>query len=562
MGNKKIRKRFEKEKNVSEKIVTALVIFIAISFGVLMFAIYLKNSVQNTIEKNYSNMVVTSRKTKLYNKNKQEIGTVSKGYYFNLSKIKKLSTKNQYFNIKDTDYYLYYKDVKAITKKEDNTNNHYLVFNKNIKTKKNTKFYYDNKLAISIDRGVNLPIEYMDDKYYYVNYLGNLLQVKKDKDIEVIDNKNTEEKESLYISVLHFNIVYSDEQCKDNTCIKIDKVKEYAKYLKDNGYYSINIDQYKSYLDKNIRLKEKAILLTTVNDNDTLKKFNENSEYKIQVINDKTGLKFNDSNNKSTNDSKKDSIDRYLIKNNTSDDEFKRMVAGEEVQEIVVVQNANASQQSIPVINYHFFYDGTKEACTENICLDIVNFRQQLDYLRDNGYKTLTMDEFTKWMYGQIELPEKSVLLTIDDGAFGTGKHNGNHLIPILEEYKMHATLFLIAGWWDVENYRSKYLDIQSHTFDMHQAGSCGSGQVVCASKEELMTDLKKSLEIVDNNNSFCFPFYSYSDASVETVKEAGFKLAFIGGNRKAKRTDNKYLIPRYPIYKGTSLQQFINMVS
>lgn len=562
MGNKKIKKRFKKEKSLSDKVVTILVILIAISFGVLMVALYFKSNIEKAINKNYSDVVITSRKTKLYNKNKKVIGSVNKGYSFNLTKIKKLSTKNQYFNIKDTDYYLYYKDVKTSTKKEENDDKHYLVFNKNLKTKKKTKFYNDNKLAISIDRGVNLPIEYMDEKYYYVKYLDNVLQVKKEKNVEVVDNKNTEEKESEYISVLHFNAIYNDEQCKDNTCIKVDKVNEYAKYLKDNGYYSISINDYKEYLNKNIRLKEKAILLTTVNDNETLKKYNEESEYKIELLTDKTGLKFNDSNNKSTKDSNKDSIDRYVIKNNTSDDEFKRMVAGEEVKEIVIVHNPNATQQSIPVINYHFFYDGTKEACTENICLDIVNFRQQLDYLRDNGYKTLTMDEFTKWMYGQIELPEKSVLLTIDDGAFGTGKHNGNHLIPILEEYKMHATLFLIAGWWDVENYRSKYLDIQSHTFDMHQKGSCGSGQVVCATKEELMTDLKKSLEIVDNNNSFCFPFYSYSDLSVETVREAGFKLAFIGGNRKAKRTDNKYLVPRYPIYKGTSLQQFINMVS
>ena len=40
---------------------------------------------------------------------------------------------------------------------------------------------------------------------------------------------------------------------------------------------------------------------------------------------------------------------------------------------------------------------------------------------------------------------KKSVLITIDDGALGTGIQNGNKLIPILEEYKMHATLFLIT---------------------------------------------------------------------------------------------------------------------
>ena len=176
------------------------------------------------------------------------------------------------------------------------------------------------------------------------------------------------------------------------------------------------------------------------------------------------------------------------------------------------------------VLNYHFFY-GEGEDCNESICLDINIFKEHLTYLKENGFKTLTMEEFTKWMYKEIELPEKSVLITVDDGVKGTGKHNGNKLIPALEEYKMHATLFLISGWWDVENYRSKYLDIQSHTYDMHQYGPCKRGQLNCATYEEALKDLKRSLEIVDNANSFCFPFYYYSDSSIKAVQDAGFKI-------------------------------------
>ena len=144
----------------------------------------------------------------------------------------------------------------------------------------------------------------------------------------------------------------------------------------------------------------------------------------------------------------------------------------------------------VAVLNYHFFY-GEGEDCNESICLDINIFKEHLSYLKENGFKTLTMEEFTKWMYKEIELPEKSVLITVDDGAKGTGKHNGNKLIPALEEYQMHATLFLISGWWDVENYRSKYLDIQSHTYDMHQYGPCKRGQLNCATYEEALKDLK-----------------------------------------------------------------------
>jgi len=132
-----------------------------------------------------------------------------------------------------------------------------------------------------------------------------------------------------------------------------------------------------------------------------------------------------------------------------------------------------------------------------------------LGKLKDNHYKTLTMEEFKRWMYHEIELPEKSVLITIDDGALGTGKHNGNKLIPILEEDRMHAALFLITGWWDIENYRSNYLEIESHTFDMHTYGDCGRGQLICESKENVIHDLKKSIDVTKSTNAFnnCFNF-------------------------------------------------------
>lgn len=236
------------------------------------------------------------------------------------------------------------------------------------------------------------------------------------------------------------------------------------------------------------------------------------------------------------------------------------------VRKIKVIDKKNIAQE-IAVLNYHFFYDPDKgEKCDEIICEKVSDFREQLNYLRDNNYKTLTMQEFRDWMYGVTELPEKSVLITIDDGAMGTGTHNGNKLIPILEEYKMHATLFLIAGWWDIKNYQSDYLDIQSHTYDMHTGGVCSHAErgakMLCSSDDQVRSDLKKSIAIVKSKLSFCFPFYAYNDNTVKIVKEVGFELAFIGGNTKASRSNDKYHVPRFPIQTDTTLKEFINYVN
>ena len=234
----------------------------------------------------------------------------------------------------------------------------------------------------------------------------------------------------------------------------------------------------------------------------------------------------------------------------------------------VIAKPVIPTRAGVAVLNYHFFYNSAVESCSGGSnCIDINNFRQQLNYLRDNGYKTLTMTEFRDYMYGRIDVPAKSVLITVDDGGMGTGKQNGNYLAPILEEYKMHATLFLITGWWDINNYNgSKYLEIESHTNDMHNEGWCQGvtrgARMLCQTKEEVLTDLKKSIDIIGSKKAFCFPFYAYDDRTIELVKQAGFELAFIGGGYKANRNQDKWHVPRYQILKNTSLDTFANYVS
>lgn len=558
MKSNDLKRKIKVNKKDNRKvfiIVIVAAIILLVCLGFFFYHNFCDEKLLKDIKNHYGKSVIVLNDTNIYDKNNKVKGTVKKGFSFMLEDKKITRSSDQYFKIKDTNYYVYYNDVEKSKINIEKVINKYLTFNQNIVTKK-AVFYQNKNEVLVVNDELSLPIEYMDNDYYYVIYLGRLLQISRLADDSLIENNNTDQPDAQYVSVINYDII---DSCNKDTCVGIDNVKQQLNYLNGQGFYSISIDEYKLWLEGKIRLREKAVLLTTnvVNDNVN----NLNGEYSLKIYDvNSTDLKFSDVNKKSTRSSSYEKIERYVIKKSTTLDNFKKMSNGEEV--IEKAYNSSSGQR-IAVLNYHFFYDpNLGESCDESICLEVSKFRQQLDYLRDNGYKTLKMEEFKKWMYGEIELPKKSVLITVDDGAKGTGKHNGNKLIPILEEYNMNATLFLISGWWDVENYRSKNLDIQSHTYDMHKYGTCGRGQLVCANKEQALADLRRSLEIVDNNDSFCFPFYSYSDVAIQAVKEAGFKLAFVGGNVKAGRGNNKYLIPRYPIYNSTTLSQFIKMVS
>lgn len=235
-------------------------------------------------------------------------------------------------------------------------------------------------------------------------------------------------------------------------------------------------------------------------------------------------------------------------------------VKQEDIKEIVTSIVTEPSAQKITVLNYHFFYD-EQQSCEEIICLKKSVFEDQMKYLYDNEYYTPTMQEFEWFLDKKINLPQKSVLITVDDGALGT-----DTILPeILEKYNLHATLFLITGWNDKNKFISSHIELHSHSDAMHEAGVCPGGQgggIKCLPEETVLSDLKKTRELLNETTAFAYPFYEYNDRAIRLLQEAGFTMAFVGGRKKAYPGINKMLIPRYSIVSTYTMQEFIQMVS
>lgn len=533
---KKRKQRKLKKKGILYLIIT-IGLIVALSVGLFFYSIKL----------HYHPYVITTKLTKLYNQKGKVVGSIAKGCPLTLDKRTGFS---KYFQIQNTSYYIYHKDIKEGKKVEkEPLSNHQIALNKTITSKKEMTLYKGEKKQITLLKGGSFPVIYEDSTDYFISFQAQILRLPKTKLIE----EEKKEEETNPISVLFFENIA--DTCYDSNCTTTIQFKNNISELLKNGYYTITEKDLANYLEGYAQFQPKAVLITTSTNLENLKGILE--EYKITISNNtEEGLKYYSTNQTNTTKNIKLGVNRYQIKTNDSTEKVLNMAAG-------VPMPIEIDNHGIAVINYHFFYDPSiNEVCNETICLKVQKLREHLEYLKNNHFQTLTMEEFKRWMYGEIDLPTKSVLLTIDDGAMGTGAHNGNKLIPLLEEYKMHATLFLITGWWNVENYLSPYLDIQSHTYDMHQYGPCGRGQINCATYEQAKEDLEKSLAILGNKDSFCFPFYMYSDTSLKAVKDVGFQLAFVGGNRKATRSSNKWLIPRYPIHSDITLERFIQIVN
>ena len=99
------------------------------------------------------------------------------------------------------------------------------------------------------------------------------------------------------------------------------------------------------------------------------------------------------------------------------------------------------------ILSYH-------EISNRNETLDLsytvtpLDFKQQVDWLINQGYHFISMDDIINHRENGAALPMKSVLLTFDDGyqSFYT------NAFPIIKKYKIPAVLALVGSWLDAKD--------------------------------------------------------------------------------------------------------------
>lgn len=232
------------------------------------------------------------------------------------------------------------------------------------------------------------------------------------------------------------------------------------------------------------------------------------------------------------------------------------------------------NKNKIPVLCYHNLAtveEKTNFESEKDWTIDVKNFEEQLKYFKKHNYKTLTMEEFYEWKQGMLNLPQKSVLITFDDGFLS----NYHYAFPLLKKYNMNATVFLIGEYvqnatqtdWDgniktymplelVENSKEEYpnIDFCSHTYGLHYHDSINE-----VSKEQMEKDFSVFNNNIANTKFLAYPFGQYNENLINSWKSSEGLLAFAYGPtrkdyRKASRKDDNYKIPRLNVSHGMEI--------
>jgi peptidoglycan/xylan/chitin deacetylase (PgdA/CDA1 family) len=188
--------------------------------------------------------------------------------------------------------------------------------------------------------------------------------------------------------------------------------------------------------------------------------------------------------------------------------------------------NLEYNNKSVPVLMYH----SIGQAKFNPYVVSPTKFQEDMEYLKDNNYNTLSIDDFYRFIVDDEPIPQKSVLITFDDGY----QDNYTQAYPILKKLGFKATIFVITGYLNKGNMylttdellamEKNGIDIESHTVKHDKLGK--------ETYSEQLNTLKESKSFLENlfNKKIEFlsyPFDSYNINTLKADKDAGYKMAF-----------------------------------
>lgn len=214
----------------------------------------------------------------------------------------------------------------------------------------------------------------------------------------------------------------------------------------------------------------------------------------------------------------------------------------------------------VPILMYHLFttYPGeAEERDWPDLYVEPEDFEAQVAYIRDTGFYLPSWQELSAFIDGELYLPQRSVIITDDDGHETWWEVGA----PILEDYGLISTAFLISSR-GVGPEGFPYVLRRSHTSSMHSLDGGEEGRMVRWSEEEIKADLETSVaELGGVSEVMAYPFGQSNEAARTALIAAGFELARVGKEGYVTIGTDKLALPIVWVRNGLTAEGLAELI-
>jgi peptidoglycan/xylan/chitin deacetylase (PgdA/CDA1 family) len=189
-------------------------------------------------------------------------------------------------------------------------------------------------------------------------------------------------------------------------------------------------------------------------------------------------------------------------------------------------------------------------------------FAEQLDGLAGAGWTFIDLETFLGAMDGKLSLPRRALLVTFDD-AYADLLSAG---APILEQRRIPAVVFAVSGlvggvneWARAEAAPQALLDRDGLLQAAARGIAVGSHarthrRLPDVLPAELSEELRGSAEELEElglprPQALAYPYGEWSPEVARAAHDAGYEAAFAIHPGLAKRSSNRYAIPRIEVF-------------
>jgi peptidoglycan/xylan/chitin deacetylase (PgdA/CDA1 family) len=223
----------------------------------------------------------------------------------------------------------------------------------------------------------------------------------------------------------------------------------------------------------------------------------------------------------------------------------------------------------IPVLMYHLCLKDIPPDDVKGMAVTVEEFDEQLQALKDAGYKSISFEQYYNYKRFGASLPSKPIILTFDDGY----ENNYTNAFPILKKHNMKATIFIVTSavgelgvqyphmtWEQMKEMEySGLITIQNHGAihtPMDKLSRKEMEKVVLAANESIDYHLGARQIYV-----FAYPYLRYNFKTVDELRKLDIHIQVTNLADAINEKTSMANIKRINVPYGTSAEELLDLI-